>query len=377
MKKILFVATVASHLNAFHLDDFQFFKEAGWEVHVAIGTDPEIRGEKHVFDCDKQYIIDVSRIPWKMQNFRGIKQLKDIINKEKYDIIHAHTPMGGVVARVAARESRKKFSTKVLYTCHGAHFYKGAPFINWLIYYPIEKILAHLTDCFIAINQEDYECAKRRIEAKTVCYVLGVGYQDKFKKYLPDEKLFLREKLGLKNDSFYIGFVGELNDNKNQTFLIKVVKYIKDNFKIPITLLLVGEGKNKVKLKEFIQNEQLEDEVKMLGYREDIPEILGAMDVYVAASKREGLAVNIMEALASGLPVVCTKARGQSELILNEKCGYILEKDDMIHFAEKVVFLLKNQEIRCEFAECAAKHAAQYSKKEIRPLIEKVYQRYL
>ena len=198
MKKVLFTATVDSHIIQFHIPYLKWFKEQGYEVHVATNGDEKIEY------CDVKHKIPFERNPIKINNIKAIFKLKKIIEEEKFDIIHCHTPMGGVVTRLAAINSRKKYNTKVIYTAHGFHFFKGAPLLNWMIYYPIEKILSNVTDCIITINKEDYELAKKKFNAKHIELVNGVGVNaNKFTSKIPDqEKLKLRKNLEIKKDDF-------------------------------------------------------------------------------------------------------------------------------------------------------------------------------
>jgi len=232
VKKALFVATVDIHIKSFHLPYLKLLKEMGYEVHVATN------GDEQFPNCVKKYQICVERSPFKLRNIKAIKQLKKIINKEKYDMIHCHTPMGAVVTRIAAKQARKKYKTRVIYTAHGFHFYKGAPIKNWLIFYPIEKILATHTDDLITINKEDYNLAKSKFKTK-VHYVPGVGIDEsKFDfEMTPKEIQELRKSLGLKKDDFVIIYPAELSFRKNQEWLIKTLeKLIKKNKEIHLLL---------------------------------------------------------------------------------------------------------------------------------------------
>ena len=170
-KKVLFSATVDSHILHFHLPYLKLFKEHGYEVHVATN------GTEKIPYCDVKHVVSFERSPYKVNNLKAIKQLRKIINNEKFDIIHCHTPMGSVVTRLAAKKARKKYGTRVIYTAHGFHFYKGAPKLNWMLFYPVEKYLAKYTDTLITINSEDYELAKKRFSkrCKNIEYVPGVG----------------------------------------------------------------------------------------------------------------------------------------------------------------------------------------------------------
>ena len=160
MKKVLFVATVVkTHIMVFHIPYLEWFKKNGYEVHVCAKNDYENKDECIIPYCDKYHDLPFERSPFKANNLKVYKKLKEIINTNNYDIIHCHTPMGGALTRLAAHKARNR-GTKVLYTAHGFHFYKGSPLINWLVYYPVERWLARYTDVLITINEEDYNRIK-------------------------------------------------------------------------------------------------------------------------------------------------------------------------------------------------------------------------
>ena len=265
MDKVLFVATVTSHINAFHIPYLKWFKEQGYEVHVAS------KGNQKIEYCDKHFDIPFERFPIKKNNLKAYKELKKIINENNYKIIHCHTPVGGVLARLAARKARKN-GTRVIYTAHGFHFYKGAPLLNWIIYYPIEKFLSRYTDCLITINEEDYELAKNKFRASKVEMVNGVGV-DENKFQIPmtlQEKHNLRQQLGLRDDEFVLIYVAELNKNKNQKMLIETMKHINED---KIKLLLVGKGDLQQYYDDEVRKQNLENKIIFAGYRTDIPRI--------------------------------------------------------------------------------------------------------
>lgn len=331
MKKVLFTATVDSHIIHFHIPYLRYFKEQGYEVHVATN------GKEQIPYCDKKHTISFERSPYKINNLRAIKNLKTIIDQEHYDIIHTHTPMGSVVTRLAALKARKN-GTRVIYTAHGFHFYKGAPILNWLLFYPIEKILSKYTDTLITINQEDYQLALKKFKKTKVEYVPGVGVDpEKFNfKMTKKEKHELRKSLGLKDDDFVMIYAAELNKNKNQGMLLKVMKeLIKEHSNIH--LLLVGkDSMNGLYQKQAIKL-GVEKNAHFLGYRNDVPKLLKISDLAVSTSKREGLPLNIIEALMCGLPVVATNCRGNRDLIEEGTNGYLVEIDDVRKMEESIL----------------------------------------
>lgn len=318
MKKVLFVATVDSHIELFHLPFLKMFKEKGWETSVATESDKPIKY------CDKKIAMPIKRSPFKLiSNYKAIRKLRKIIKEEKYDIIHCHTPMGGVVARMAARSARKN-GTRVIYTAHGFHFYKGAPLHFWLMFYPVEWYLAKYTDTLITINNEDYERAKKKFgkRCKDIQYVPGVGVDPKKfeKKMSAKEKLALRESLGLKADDFVLIFPAELSKRKNQTWLINTLKPVFDEKK-NMHLLLPGKDSLNGKCQKLAKDLGLDNQVHFLGFRNDIPELLQISDVAVSSSRQEGLPVNLLEAAFRGIPIVATDCRGNRDVCDNYSSG--------------------------------------------------------
>jgi glycosyltransferase EpsD len=335
--KVLFCATIDYHFKSFHLPILKWFKEKGWEVHIAAS------GEIELPYVDQKYNIPIQRSPFQVKNVAAYQELKEVINKNDYKIIHCHTPMGGVLTRLAAKEARKN-GTKVFYTAHGFHFCKGAPIMNWLLYYPIEKVLAGYTDCLITINEEDYNLAiSRRFMAREIEHVHGVGVDtERFKPMNSAEKRKQREKLGYKENDFLLFYAAEFNKNKNQQLLIKALAEIKDS--IPnARLLLAGEGVLQEFCRKLAVELSVEHMVDFLGYRNDIVNLLPMCDVAVASSLREGLPVNIMEAMACGLPVLATKNRGHNELIVNQYNGWTVSSENINDMANKIKHLASEQ----------------------------------
>jgi glycosyltransferase EpsD len=369
MKKVLFIATVDSHILNFHVPYLKWFKEEDFKVHVASN------GNSAISFVDVKYNIPFERSPYKIKNFKAYKQLKKIIAENGYKVIHCHTPMGGVLTRLAVRKERKK-GTKVLYTAHGFHFYKGAPLKNWLFYYPIEKWLSKYTDCLITINKEDYEIANS-FWAKSVRHINGVGVDlNKFAPQAMESKIKLRKQYGFNNDDFILFFAAELNYNKHQDLLLKVVTELKD--KIPqIKLLLAGNGDKKEFYKELAENLNVEKYVYFLGHRNDVPNLLSLADVAVSSSRREGLPVNVMEAMAVGLPLVVTNCRGNRDLVRDGENGYVVEIDDVSGFVNAIERLYRSKELRRRFSGGNIDFVRKYALDSILSEMAKIYKKYI
>ena len=339
MKKVLFSATVDSHILQFHLPFLKLFKEKGYEVHVATNGDEEIPY------CDVKHKVCFERSPFKLNNLKAIGQIKKICEKEQFDIIHTHTPMGSVVTRLGAIKSRRKFKTRVIYTAHGLHFFKGAPLKNWLIFYPVEKFLSKYTDTLILINQEDYDLCKRKFKkCRDIQYVPGVGIdEEKFNfEMTKKEKKELRESLGLKEKDFVMIYPAELSKRKRQIWLINSIeKLLKEHN--DIHLLLPGKDSLNGECQKLVKSLGLENQIHFLGYRKDIPKLLKISDISVSTANQEGLPVNIMEAMYVGLPIVASDCRGNRDLVIDGKNGFLINLMECKHFVDSIEKIYKSR----------------------------------
>lgn len=336
MKKVLFTATVDSHILHFHIPYLKLFKDKGYQVHVATNGDEEIPY------CDVKHKISFERSPIKLNNLKAIKDLRKIINKEEYEIIHCHTPMGSVVTRLAAKKARKK-GTRVIYTAHGFHFFKGASKLNWIIFYPIEKFLSKFTDTLITINKEDYDLAKSKFHCD-IKYIPGVGIsKEKFDiDMTEEEKGTLRQEIGITKEDFVMIYPAEISDRKNQKWLISSLESLIKKYS-NIHLLLPGSDSLNGEINRLIEESDLRNNVHLLGYRKDIPNLLKISNLAISSSRQEGLPVNIMESMYVGLPIIATDCRGNRDLITNGDNGYIVTQGDSDNLNKIVEELYKNK----------------------------------
>ena len=359
--KILYTATVLSHICQFHLPHMQHLQEQGWEVHVAAHDNLAVKNGLQLRYCDKFIETPFSRSPKSPDNFKAYKQLKKLLAEEHYDVILCNTPMGGIVTRLAARKTRKQ-GTKVVYMAHGFHFYKGSSRLAWLIYYPIEKLMAKKCDLLITVNQEDYALAQKKFGKRTkVAHIHGVGVDEK--RYHPAteaEQLAMRRAEGLSPEDFVILCTGELNENKNQKTLISAAARLKDT--IPnLKVLLAGNGPKEQELREQIQADGLNGIVKLLGYRTDLEKVVPAVDLVVSCSKREGMPLNIIEAMLCKKPVVASHNRGHDELVKEKETGYLFEPEDITLLAKRIDAFAQNIPSCRQFGESGAAYAEAYT----------------
>ena len=375
MKKVLLTASIHYHFTAFHFPLIDLLHENGYEVHIAAKAIPDKEPLKRLTDrIDVFHDIDFDRSPLSKKNIAAYKALKKLIDEGDYDVVHCNTPVVGILSRLAARRARKN-DTKVIYTAHGFHFYKGASKLNWLIFYPIEKLCGSLfTDCLITIGDEDEARAKRLKLCKTVRRIHGVGVDaTKYTNTDEETKNELRAEYGFSDSDVLCLCTGELNANKNQKLLINSLQYLKEScpdFKI----LFAGAGDSEEELKGIIEQLGVENSAQLIGYRADIDRLLKISDFVASASYREGLPVNIIEGMFSRKAAVVTHNRGHDELVKENESGLFVPTDDPKECALAFERLYKDKNLRLSMGEKAYERAQKYSSAIVKKELEEIYQ---
>lgn len=321
MKNALIVASVASMIDQFNMPNIKLLIEMGYKVDVACNyVDGNTCNRNRIDQLRKTlfemgcncFQIDFARdIAMIVQNYRAYKELKKLAAVKHYDIIHCQSPIGGVIGRLIFIKHRKN-GTKVIYTAHGFHFYKGAPIINWILYYPVEKIASCITDVLITINKEDYLFAKKKMKAKEVKYIAGIGVDIcKFENTVVDAKA-KKAEISVPNDAYLVLSVGELNTNKNHEIIIRAVALLQNT---NIHYAVAGKGKLENYLLDLAKSLGVSEKLHLLGFRNDISELYKTANLYAHPSFREGLSVALTEAIASGVAVICSDIRGNTDLV--------------------------------------------------------------
>jgi len=330
--KILYVTTISDTINAFLVSHIKMLVGQGHSVDIACRIKKPIDQELEYLKC-KIFDIPFTRAQLDKDNFTAYKQLKLIIKNNHYNIVHTHTPVASACARLACCKLRKD-GLIVIYTAHGFHFYKSAPIRNWLVYYPIEVILSRYTDVLITINKEDYALAKKRMKAKKIEYIPGVGVDTKKFSGCVIDRAAKRRELGIPEDAIVLLSVGELNKNKNHETVIRALHATN----IPnMYYLIAGSGELYRPLKDLIAQLNLEKNVLLLKFRDDVNELYKISDAYCLPSYREGLNISLIEAMSSGLPVICSDIRGNRDLISKEGGGYLFDPHKIDDIKEAIL----------------------------------------
>lgn len=378
MRKVLFVTTISGFLPQFEKNDVKLLGEMGCEVHYA----SNFRNPVYAFDkkeLKKQGVflhhIDIAKSPAKIrENFAAIKQLRSVIDENDIDIIHCHNPMGGVAGRVAAGTGRRK--PYVIYTAHGFHFYEGAPLLNWLLYYPAERFLARFTNQLVTINKEDYVRAQgfRLRPGGNIVQIHGVGVN--YERFCPNTGAGerMRKRLGIPRDAFHIVTAAELNANKNQKVVIEAIARLG---KKDIYYSICGKGDNEKSLKALATEKHLEKQVRFLGYRTDMEEVLRSADCFAFPSRREGLGVAAIEALLCGVPLIAADNRGTREYAINGINSIVCRPDSVEDFQEAIDLLYQDVDARVRMADACRASAGKFTINETGRTMKEVYKKAL
>lgn len=370
MKEVIFIASVCKHILTFHLPYIELLKDKGYKVSVATNFNGEDKSilENQGIQC---FDVNFDRNPLSKYNLDALHTLKLINKKNDYEIIHVHTPIAAFLARLVFRKRKER----LIYTAHGFHFFKGAPLINWLIYYPLERIASKWTGKLITINNEDYNQALTMGFLKENVYkVHGVGVNI-IEDVERSEDKELKKSLSINEESIVISCIAEINKNKNQKFLLDNWEELKKQCP-QVVLLLIGEGNLLEETRKNILEIGLDD-VHILGYRKDIHNILEITDIVTLLSQREGLPKSIMEAMVAKKPCIVTNTRGLRDLVKDRANGFIIEDGDNTSLIKAFKTLIENRALRIEMGQDGYEKVKKYSLENVLPEYECIYDQVL
>ena len=342
MKKLLITSTDLMMIQ-FLVPHVKHLSENGFHVEIACsvvgGRIDEVRRALDGY-VKAIHTVRLERSPVSPKNLKGYGDMKRLLAENHYDIIWTNEPVMGVVTRLAARTARKQ-GTKVLYMCHGFHFFKGASLPNWLIFYPVERFMSRFCDMIVTINHED-EARARIFHCPRVEYIHGIGVNtDRLRRR--DEQSDIRAELGLEAEDLLVLSVGELNDNKNHQIIIRAIAKLADE---KIHYAICGKGDRLEHLKALAEELCIAHRVHFLGYRKDVVDICSRADIFTHPSMREGLSVASLEAMYCGLPLVMSTVRGAEDYLKDGQSGFLYSCNDVDGFAKGIHQLRKNPELR-------------------------------
>ncbi len=375
MKTILMVSNTASMQYQFLLPWTMLLREMGYDVHIACNFEEgnnasaqriaSFRAQLEDLGI-RSFQIDFDRNALKLHKYRKpLYQLDAILTAQPYEAIHCHSPIGGVLGRIAG----KRHGLKVLYTAHGFHFFKGAPLLNWMLFYPAERLLSHWTDTLITINHEDYSRA-RKFHANALYRIPGAGVELERYRHSDTDRSRMLSQLHIPEDAVVFLSIGELNRNKNHTVLLKALHSLHDE---TLHLVIAGTGGLEEELKAQAEKLGMAQQVHILGFRDDVPDLLHAADVFCFPSKREGLGFTAIEAMAAGLPLITSNRHGILDYSKDGITGFACDPDDADAFAEAMRTLAEDRTLRRTMGLHNARAAEEFALDTVMTQMRKIY----
>ena len=347
VRRVLYVAVSQGHLAVFHIPYLLWLRGRGYGVDVAAGAAPDFP----LAEVDSFHDIRFARSPMNRGNLRAFVQLVQLLRAHRYSMVHCHTPVASALTRLAAPFARGR--PVVIYTAHGFHFFKGAPFGNWLLWFPLEWVLTRFSDFVVTINHWDFAAARSLLWARRPRLIPGIGVDlERFQPLPAARGRQMREQLGLPENALVILYIAEFIPRKNHAFLVNAFARIRKQ--VPEAhLLLAGDGPLQAAVREQAAALGVGDHVQLLGFRRDVPELASVAHIAVSTSRQEGLGLGLAEAMACGLPVIASEDRGHRELVRDGETGFLFSQEDEAVFVARVVQLARDPGRRARMGDAA------------------------
>jgi glycosyltransferase involved in cell wall biosynthesis len=377
MTRLLIAATIAPTLRGFLVPIARHVRAQGWQV------DGMAQGISSCSECaaafDRTWEMDWSRNPLAPQNLlRTPRAIRDLVKREGYDLVHAHTPVGAFVTRYALRGLRKKGAPKVLYTAHGFHFYRGGRALKNALFLALEKAAGRWTDYLVVINREDERAARRHriVPAERVRYMPGIGVDTQ--AYRPGAVSSsavqkVRQEMNLRPEDKLMLMVAELIPRKRPSDGLRAFARVSNP---SAHLAFAGEGPLMDHMKALAQELEVGKRVHFLGFRSDVPVLIRASVATVLCSEQEGLPRSVMESFSLQVPVIGTDIRGTRDL-LQDGCGMLVPLGDTEALAQAMAWMMDHAKEAEEMGCRGRERMADYDVQQIIALHMALYEKAL
>jgi len=356
--RVIHVTTIGITAYRALLGQCRHFRQRGLEVGFVFSLSPEGEKLRRLEFPVKEITIDRKINPW--SDIKAILKMFHFFRDVKPDIVHTHTSKAGVVGRIAARMAGVP---NVIHTVHGFPFHPGMPKTKYRVYRQIEKWMAGITDVMLSQSEEDViNASKMGIKPRRGDLIyIGNGVDlTEFDpcKFHPCQRLRVRESLGINGTDPVITLIGRINREKGYDDLVEALHMVRD---MPWQALLVGSDEGFLtSLKHQINSSGLQEKIRILGFRNDITDLLLATDIYVLPSYREGLPRSLIEAQAMALPCVATAIRGCREIVEEGVTGFLFKPGDRKALGAALHKLLTEPEIRLEMGLAGRRRMLRY-----------------
>ena len=371
--KLLIVTTVPVTLSGFLAPIAAHFRHTGWCV------DAMANGISSSAECvqgyDRVWEMPWSRNPLHPHNlFITPTLVRQIVARERYDIVHVHTPVAAFVTRMALRHVRHAGGPRVIYTAHGFHFYKGGPRLRGAVYRKLEQWAGRWTDRLVVINREDEEAVHRYgiVQPDRVCFMPGIGVDMKHfggAAVSAADVEGVRKELGLESEQRIILMLAEFIARKRHRDALEALAHLPHP---QACLVFAGNGSLIDEMKHLAVQLGVADRVRFLGFRRDVPTLIKASTAMLLPSEQEGLPRSVMEAMCQGVPVIGSRIRGMTDL-LDDGRGLLVPVGAPQAITDAMAWVLDRPAEACAMGQLARDSMGAYDLANIIDLHERLY----
>lgn len=357
--KILHICAIGITAKKLLKPQIDYLLSQGFQVDIACSLDADtIQLQKAGYVV---YPVQIDRRIDVISNLKSVVQLTRLIQTNNYDLVHVHTPIAAVLGRVAAKLAGVK---AIVYTAHGFPFHDQSSPLQYRIYFTIERVCARLTNLILTQNSEDQMTAQnQRLCSPDKVQYLGNGVDIECfsrDRLDPVHQNHLRASLGIPDTArWLVGAVGRLTRQKGSQYLMAAIAKLLHQFP-DLHVLVIGSQLSSDReplyneLIQQIQHLNIADHVTFTGFRDDIPELLGLLDIFTLPTFfGEGLPRSILEAMSMGLPVVTTDIRGCREAVIPGKTGLVVPPKNSDKLADALRILLADAELRKAYGQAS------------------------
>jgi exopolysaccharide biosynthesis polyprenyl glycosylphosphotransferase len=302
-------------------------------------------------------------------NLKAVADLRRMMVDGKYDIVHTHSSVAGVVGRLAALAAGIPV---ILHHVHGWGLHDGMS--TWMrkLYLTLEQICAKFTDRIITVSEPDIQKGLNQgIGTKDKFTLINNGIDlQKFRQEVDDKQV--RLKLGLDPESKLVGMVGRLDEQKNPLDLIKAAAIVTKSYP-KVQFLIIGDGSLRPDCEQLITELNLKDKFFLLGFRNDVPRILPIVTITAMSSLWEGLPLAFLEAMSAGKPIVANDIDGASDVVINGETGFLVPPRQPQAMAERILTLLKDETLCNEMGQTAQQRSDYFSLPRMLGTVESLY----
>jgi len=338
----------ATFLTKFLGDDFET---------TLIGGVPD-EGEKDSLHILKEYGVEPIVIPDIQRNlslsndYKAYKKIKRILQEIQPDIVHTHASKAGFLGRAAAISLNIPV---VVHTFHGHVFHSYFGPLKTGLFKQIERYLARKSTGIIAISalQKAELVEVHKIAPANKVQVIPLGFDlKKFSEDTDAKRKQIRQEYGLKDDEVAIAIVGRLAPVKDHDYFLQVIENVLSSTEVPIRVFIVGDGSEKEHIQQKVAaiNQKHPGSIVMTSWILDISTFNQGMDIVCLTSKNEGTPVSIIEAQASGLPVVSTDVGGVRDILADGQAGFVIKRENIETYIDKLRLLIEDPSLRNKFA---------------------------